>query len=104
MTLAVVVSVGVVAQAPGSAARVDGSTGPAAWFAPRSSHTTRPEQPGLHSSDFMQMFTPGSRWTHAAAHDSVFEIDGEWVTTATDAQLHRVVRDLQGRGIPLAVA
>jgi hypothetical protein len=51
----------------------------------------------------MKLFNPGARWKQAARRINVFKLYGEWVTTASDAQLRTAVRDLKRRGIPLAV-
>ncbi len=76
---------------------------PKVWFAPLPPLPTHPGRPYVGSTDFMKLFTPAARWKQAAKRIAVFKLYGEWVTTASEAQLRIAVRDLKRRGIPLAV-
>jgi hypothetical protein len=74
---------------------------PLYWFAPL------PPQPGGPydgSDDFMDLFTPHSEWTQAAAYIQVFKLYGGWAARdSTDAQLRQAIAEIRQRGFALGV-
>ena len=56
------------------------------------------------TSDFMDLFQPGSPWRTAAASVRVFQVSTQFVTKASDDMLRIVLADLQRRNISLAMA
>ena len=66
---------------------------------------TFPGRPFIGSLDFMDLFAPEAPWTIAAGEVQVFELYGEWLgRDATDEQVHKVVSDLNRRGIAIALS
>ncbi|MGE5529698.1 MAG: hypothetical protein ACM3X6_11240 [Patescibacteria group bacterium] len=87
-----------------AAATLDLTTRPQIWFGPLPPMETHSGRPFIGSDDFMDLFTASAPWDKAASRVRVFELFGEWVSEdATDAELRRVVADLNRRGIPIAV-
>jgi len=77
---------------------------PLYWFGPL---PPLPQYPGrlfIGSEDFMQLFEPDAPWITAADQIQVFKLYGEWVSNhPADAQLKKVIADLNRRGLAIAI-
>ena len=75
---------------------------PQLWFAPKDP-IPRPAIYSGGSTDYLALFNSGPSWEDAAKYVSVFKLYPQFVSRASDEDLGRVVRDLERRGIPLAI-
>jgi hypothetical protein len=58
---------------------------------------------GIGSTDFMQLFRPDSLWSESARRVSVFKLYPYFVGRSSDEDLSTVIRELQRRGMALAL-
>ena len=83
---------------------IDLSDRPLIWFGPLPPLPTDAGRPFTGAEDFFALFEPDAEWDTASEHVDVFLLYAEWVGGhATVAQLERIVRDLDRRGIAVAV-
>ena len=77
---------------------------PLFWFGPLPPLPTGEGRLFTGSDDFMQLFEADAPWQTVAGQIQVFKLYGEWVSNHPgDAQLQKVVRDLNQRGLAVAV-
>lgn len=87
----------------------DLSQRPQIWFAPLPPLKVVEGRPFTGAEDFMELFDPQAAWTQAADYIHVFKLYGEWVGDdpwtihASNADLRRVIAELNRRGIALAM-
>ena len=78
---------------------------PLVWFAPLDPYP-RPLANGVTlvgSPDFLDLFSPTAPWPDAAGHVNIFKLYPQFIDTASDADLVRVVTELNRRGIAIAL-
>ena len=77
---------------------------PLYWFGPLPPLPTDAGRPFTGSDDFMQLFEVNAPWLATAGKIQVFKLYGEWVFNHQgDAQLKKVVADLNRRGLAIAI-
>ena len=78
---------------------------PLVWFAPLDPYP-RPLANGVTlvgSPDFLDLFSPSAPWPDAAAHVNIFKLYPQFIDHVSDADLVRIVTDLNRRGIAIAL-
>jgi hypothetical protein len=74
------------------------------WFGPLPPLPVVEGRPFTGSDDFIQLFEPEAAWQSAANRIQVFKLYGEWVSNhPADAQLKKVIADLNRRGLAIAI-
>ena len=73
---------------------------PSIWFAPRCPY---PPANVAGAIDLMDLFRPDAPWKRAAVHISVLKLPTQFLSWVPDSQLVLIIRDLNRRGIALAV-
>lgn len=77
---------------------------PLYWFGPLPPLPVVEGRPFTGSDDFMQLFELDAPWKTAAEKIQVFKLYGEWVGNHPgDAQLQKVIGDLNRRGLAFAI-
>lgn len=77
---------------------------PLYWFGPLPPLPIVDGRPFTGSDDFMQLFETSAPWQTAAEKIQVFKLYGEWVSNHPgDAQLKKVIDDLNRRGLAVAI-
>lgn len=77
---------------------------PLYWFGPLPPLPVVDGRPFTGSDDFMQLFKTDAPWEAAARQIQVFKLYGEWVGNHPgDAQLQQAIRDLNRRGMAIAI-
>ncbi len=77
---------------------------PLYWFGPLPPLPQYTSRPFIGSEDFIKLFEPDAPWESTAGQIQVFKLYGEWVGNhPADAQLKKVIADLNRRGLAIAI-
>lgn len=77
---------------------------PLYWFGPLPPLPVVTGRPFTGSDDFLQLFEVDAPWQTTAGTIQVFKLYGEWVSNHPgDAQLRKVINDLNRRGLAVAI-
>ena len=77
---------------------------PLYWFGPLPPLPKGAGRPFTGSDDFMQLFEVNAPWQTTSGNIQVFKLYGEWVFNHQgDAQLKKVITDLNRRGLAIAI-
>jgi hypothetical protein len=58
---------------------------------------------GWPANDYLALFQPNAQWTESSAHVKVFELSKKFIDLTAEADLRRVLQDLERRGIAIAM-